>query len=223
MRAWRRGRSPRRSTLPPELEKDWSVRAITARFHQGAMAVYQRYVGWYDGNPANLNRLPPVEEAKKAGRVYGRGRCGHRPGARGFQGGQLSLGGGGDGPGGVRRSVQQDRRANWRRMPSNRWAMAPKTARRAVPTFWRRRNCGATLARAGRSTPAISPEILHVMSAAQHVRLSRHTDRRAARRRGEDRDQLALHRYQRDADVHLGAWRADLHRREGRSPMPTPA
>lgn len=23
-------------------------------------------MGWYDGNPANLNRLPPVEEAKKA-------------------------------------------------------------------------------------------------------------------------------------------------------------
>ena len=28
-------------------------------------AIYQRYMGWYDGNPANLNRLPRVEEAKK--------------------------------------------------------------------------------------------------------------------------------------------------------------
>jgi alkyl sulfatase BDS1-like metallo-beta-lactamase superfamily hydrolase len=28
-------------------------------------AVYQRYLGFYDGNPASLNPLPPVESAKK--------------------------------------------------------------------------------------------------------------------------------------------------------------
>ncbi len=28
-------------------------------------AVYQRYLGWYDANPANLYPLPPVERAKK--------------------------------------------------------------------------------------------------------------------------------------------------------------
>ena len=32
---------------------------------QDARAVYQRHVGWYDGNPANLNPLPRVAEAKK--------------------------------------------------------------------------------------------------------------------------------------------------------------
>ena len=30
-----------------------------------AKAVYQRYIGWYDGNPANLNPLPPVQNAAK--------------------------------------------------------------------------------------------------------------------------------------------------------------
>jgi alkyl sulfatase BDS1-like metallo-beta-lactamase superfamily hydrolase len=30
-----------------------------------AKAVYQRYLSWYDGNPTNLNPLPPVETAKK--------------------------------------------------------------------------------------------------------------------------------------------------------------
>jgi len=30
-----------------------------------AKAVYQRYIGWYDANPANLNPLPPVERGKK--------------------------------------------------------------------------------------------------------------------------------------------------------------
>jgi alkyl sulfatase BDS1-like metallo-beta-lactamase superfamily hydrolase len=28
-------------------------------------AIYQRYLGWYDSNPANLNPLPPEESAKK--------------------------------------------------------------------------------------------------------------------------------------------------------------
>jgi alkyl sulfatase BDS1-like metallo-beta-lactamase superfamily hydrolase len=28
-------------------------------------AVYQRYLGWYDANPANLNPLPPVERGRK--------------------------------------------------------------------------------------------------------------------------------------------------------------
>src|SRR5690606_11057692 len=27
--------------------------------------VYQRYMGWYDGNPSSLNALPPVEAARK--------------------------------------------------------------------------------------------------------------------------------------------------------------
>src|SRR6185437_10421699 len=52
--------------LPPGLESDWAVHPYYGGLPQAAMAVYQRYVGWYDGNPANLNRLPPVEEAKKA-------------------------------------------------------------------------------------------------------------------------------------------------------------
>src|SRR5262249_4573663 len=52
-------------TMPPALEKEWSVREYYGSLSQDAKAVYQRYVGWYDGNPANLNRLPRVEEAKK--------------------------------------------------------------------------------------------------------------------------------------------------------------
>jgi alkyl sulfatase BDS1-like metallo-beta-lactamase superfamily hydrolase len=52
-------------TMPPGLEKDWSLRGYYGTLSQDAKAVYQRYVGWYDGNPANLNRLPRVEEAKK--------------------------------------------------------------------------------------------------------------------------------------------------------------
>jgi alkyl sulfatase BDS1-like metallo-beta-lactamase superfamily hydrolase len=34
-------------------------------------AVYQRYMGWYDANPANLNPLPPEEEATRFVRAMG--------------------------------------------------------------------------------------------------------------------------------------------------------
>jgi alkyl sulfatase BDS1-like metallo-beta-lactamase superfamily hydrolase len=52
-------------TMPPGLENDWSAHGYYGTISQDSKAVYQRYVGWYDGNPANLNRLPRVEEAKK--------------------------------------------------------------------------------------------------------------------------------------------------------------
>lgn len=52
-------------TMPPGLENDWSVRGYYGSISQDSKAVYQRYVGWYDGNPATLNRLPRVEEARK--------------------------------------------------------------------------------------------------------------------------------------------------------------
>jgi alkyl sulfatase BDS1-like metallo-beta-lactamase superfamily hydrolase len=52
-------------TLPPGLENDWSTHEYYGTVSHDSKAVYQRYVGWYDGNPATLNRLPRVEEAKK--------------------------------------------------------------------------------------------------------------------------------------------------------------
>lgn len=33
--------------------------------NHNAKAVYQRYLGWYDSNPANLHPLPPTEAGKK--------------------------------------------------------------------------------------------------------------------------------------------------------------
>jgi alkyl sulfatase BDS1-like metallo-beta-lactamase superfamily hydrolase len=52
-------------TMPPGLENYWSARGYYGTISQDSKAVYQRYIGWYDGNPATLNRLPRVEEAKK--------------------------------------------------------------------------------------------------------------------------------------------------------------
>jgi alkyl sulfatase BDS1-like metallo-beta-lactamase superfamily hydrolase len=52
-------------TMPPGLEHDWSTHGYYGSLAQDARAVYQRYVGWYDGDPADLNPLPRVDEAKK--------------------------------------------------------------------------------------------------------------------------------------------------------------
>ena len=53
-------------TAPPGLENDWSTRGYYGTLSHDAKAVYQKYLGWFDGNPANLNPLPPVENAKKS-------------------------------------------------------------------------------------------------------------------------------------------------------------
>ena len=51
--------------LPDSLAQDWAVRGYYGTLSHNAKAVYQKYMGWYDANPANLNPLPPVEQATK--------------------------------------------------------------------------------------------------------------------------------------------------------------
>ncbi|MBS0362450.1 MAG: MBL fold metallo-hydrolase [Proteobacteria bacterium] len=73
--------------LPPSLAAEWHTRGYYGTLNHNAKAVYQRYLGWFDGNPANLHKLPPedagaryVEVAggaaallEKARAAYGRG------------------------------------------------------------------------------------------------------------------------------------------------------
>jgi alkyl sulfatase BDS1-like metallo-beta-lactamase superfamily hydrolase len=51
--------------LPESLSQDWALRGYYGTLSHNAKAVYQKYMGWYDANPANLNPLPPVEQARK--------------------------------------------------------------------------------------------------------------------------------------------------------------
>jgi len=51
--------------LPDTLAKEWFNRDYYATAGWNAKAVYQHYLGWFDGNPANFNPLPPVEASKK--------------------------------------------------------------------------------------------------------------------------------------------------------------
>ena len=52
-------------TLPKKLEKVWYTRPYYGTLAHNAKAVYQKYLGWYDANPVNLNPLPPSETVKK--------------------------------------------------------------------------------------------------------------------------------------------------------------
>jgi alkyl sulfatase BDS1-like metallo-beta-lactamase superfamily hydrolase len=51
--------------LPPSLQDNWATRGYYGTMSHNTKAIYQRYMGWYDGNPANLHALPPVPAAKK--------------------------------------------------------------------------------------------------------------------------------------------------------------
>jgi alkyl sulfatase BDS1-like metallo-beta-lactamase superfamily hydrolase len=51
--------------LPPTLAGEWHARDYYGTLNHNAKAVYQRYLGWFDGNPANLHPLPPVERGQR--------------------------------------------------------------------------------------------------------------------------------------------------------------
>ncbi len=51
--------------LPAELAKNWYTRQYYGTVAHNSKAVYQKYMGWYDANPVNLNPLEPSESAKK--------------------------------------------------------------------------------------------------------------------------------------------------------------
>jgi alkyl sulfatase BDS1-like metallo-beta-lactamase superfamily hydrolase len=49
--------------LPDSLAKNFHIRGYYGTLSHNSKAVYQHYFGWYDGNPANLNPLPPEQSA----------------------------------------------------------------------------------------------------------------------------------------------------------------
>ncbi len=51
--------------LPEGLEQNWYTRQYYGTVAHDAKAVYQKYMGYYDANPVNLNPLSPADSAKK--------------------------------------------------------------------------------------------------------------------------------------------------------------
>ena len=70
-----------RIRLPSSLAKEWFNRDFYGTVNFNVKAVYQRYLGWFDANPAHLHPLPPQEASRKyveymggAGAVLARAR-----------------------------------------------------------------------------------------------------------------------------------------------------
>ncbi|WP_323613607.1 alkyl/aryl-sulfatase [Pseudomonas putida] len=53
------------TSLPPRLASKWYSRDYYGSLSHNVRAVYQRYMGFYDGNPATLNPLPPSEAGQR--------------------------------------------------------------------------------------------------------------------------------------------------------------
>jgi alkyl sulfatase BDS1-like metallo-beta-lactamase superfamily hydrolase len=51
--------------LPPSLAGEFGNRGYYGTVNHNAKAVYQRYLGWFDGNPASLHPLPPEPAAAR--------------------------------------------------------------------------------------------------------------------------------------------------------------
>jgi len=51
--------------LPPTLAKNWATRSYYGTVSHDARAVYNFYLGYFGGNPADLNPLPPPEAAPR--------------------------------------------------------------------------------------------------------------------------------------------------------------
>jgi alkyl sulfatase BDS1-like metallo-beta-lactamase superfamily hydrolase len=57
--------------MPAELDAAWHTHGYYGSANHNIKAVYQRYLGWYDGNPAHLWQHPPEEAAHRYARIAG--------------------------------------------------------------------------------------------------------------------------------------------------------
>jgi alkyl sulfatase BDS1-like metallo-beta-lactamase superfamily hydrolase len=51
--------------LPDSLAKNWANRGYYGSVYHDVAATYVLYLGWFDGNPATLHELAPIEASKK--------------------------------------------------------------------------------------------------------------------------------------------------------------
>ncbi|MFC1442388.1 alkyl sulfatase dimerization domain-containing protein [Streptacidiphilus sp. N1-10] len=54
-----------RMQVPPALERAWHTHGYYGSVSHNTKAIYQRYLGWFDGNPAHLWEHPPAEAAAR--------------------------------------------------------------------------------------------------------------------------------------------------------------
>ena len=87
--------------LPEGLAKEFYCRGYYGSVNHDVKGVYVKYLGWFDGNPANLHPLPPLEASKRYVEFMGGADRGHQEGPKILRPGRLPLGGRGREPCGL--------------------------------------------------------------------------------------------------------------------------
>ena len=67
--------------VPAKLDAAWHTHGYYGSVSHNVKAIFQRYLGWYDGNPAHLWQHPPQAAAKRYARLVGGPDPAHRQGA----------------------------------------------------------------------------------------------------------------------------------------------
>jgi alkyl sulfatase BDS1-like metallo-beta-lactamase superfamily hydrolase len=57
--------------LPPELNRAWHTHGYYGSVNHNVKAIYQRYLGWYDANPAHLWQHPPEAAGTRYVQAFG--------------------------------------------------------------------------------------------------------------------------------------------------------
>ena len=57
--------------MPPALQAAWHTHGYYGSVSHNVKAIYQRYLGWFDGNPAHLWQHPPAQAGTRYVRAFG--------------------------------------------------------------------------------------------------------------------------------------------------------
>ena len=137
--------------LPASLEGAWHARGYYGHIRHNVKAIYQKYLGWYDANPVNLDPLPPVESGKKYVEYMGGAEAILSARPEDFAKGEFRF---------VAQAVShlvfaepdnQRPPARCSPIPSSSSAMPPKARPGATPICSARRNCGRACRRRRRA------------------------------------------------------------------------
>jgi alkyl sulfatase BDS1-like metallo-beta-lactamase superfamily hydrolase len=71
----------------PELDRHWAMRGYYGSMNHNVKATYVNYLGWFDGNPATLHTLPPVEAATRYVEAMGGAKAALDTARRAFEAG----------------------------------------------------------------------------------------------------------------------------------------
>ena len=133
--------------MPPALAQQWHTHGYYGSVSHNVKAIYQRYLGWYDGNPAHLWTHPPVEAARRYVDAMGGADAATAVAAAGVRRRRLPMGHRGAQPRALRRRAP---RRGPRASRPTRWSSSG-SGRRTAP--------GATCTCRARTSCATGPSV----------------------------------------------------------------